>query len=315
VVAYVSVDRSIAEPVLIEFQRQNGVRVLAVYDTEANKTTGLVNRLVAEAANPKADVYWSGEIAQTLQLDEREMLAPVGLPVRLREPRFRGAEGRWYGFAARARVLLARADVPTRDGESSLTIEGLAAPGWAKQVAIADPHFGTTRSHLAVLLELWGEARFEAWLKGLRENRVHIMPGNAQVRDAVAAGTVSIGLTDSDDAMQAVAGGAPVRMIMARQSHEFGAVFIPNTAALIRGAPNAKGGQQLLEHLLSKDVEERLVAQREVFYPTRTDVGEPVLHDLVRDSEPKSFGTLAGAQRRMLELVEAEWFGRNHSGR
>lgn len=310
VVVYASVDRSIAEPVLSDFERSLGIRVLAVYDTEANKTTGMVNRLIAEAAHPAADVYWSGEIAQTLQLDQRELLAGVATMSAdaARDARFRGGDGAWRGFAARARVLLAGTDVLT-DAAQVPSVEDLALPRWKGRVAIADPHFGTTRSHLAALLEMWGEPRFRAWLVGMRNNGVHILPGNAQVRDAVVAGTIALGLTDSDDAVQAERSGAPVRRFIPRQSADFGAVFIPNTVALVRGGPNAANGEKLVEHLLSRQVEHDLVAQTGVFFPTRADVGDAQSRAQVRDGQPRSYTTLGDAQRVMLDLVTREWFG------
>lgn len=48
VVVYTSVDQPFSEPILDRFEEETGVRVLAVYDVEAAKTTGLVNRLIAE---------------------------------------------------------------------------------------------------------------------------------------------------------------------------------------------------------------------------------------------------------------------------
>ena len=35
--------------------------VRAVYDSEAVKTVGLVNRLIAEKANPQCDLFWNNE--------------------------------------------------------------------------------------------------------------------------------------------------------------------------------------------------------------------------------------------------------------
>lgn len=309
VVAYVSVDRSIAEPILVDFEKSSKIRVLAVYDTEANKTTGLVNRIVAESARPAADVFWSGEVAQTLQLAQRGLLAPyAGAPADDgREQKFRGEDANWFGFAVRARVLLATTAEFERLDHLP-TVEDLALPEWKGRVAIADPHFGTTRSHLAILLQAWGEPRFRAWLRGMRENGVHILPGNAQVRDAVVAGRIAIGLTDSDDAMQAESSGAAVRRFIPRQSAELGAVFIPNTVALVQGGPNRITAEKLVAWLLSKQVEQTLVSQVDVFYATRADVGDAGMRAQVRDGQPASYAGLAEAQRVMLELVTREWF-------
>jgi len=65
VVVYASVDQNYAEPIIRKFAQDSKIKVLPIYDVEAAKTTGLVNRLVAEKARPKADVFWNGEFAQT----------------------------------------------------------------------------------------------------------------------------------------------------------------------------------------------------------------------------------------------------------
>jgi hypothetical protein len=52
VVVYTSLDKVFSQPILEEFERKTGIGVKAVYDSEATKTTGLVNRLIA--AYPKS---------------------------------------------------------------------------------------------------------------------------------------------------------------------------------------------------------------------------------------------------------------------
>jgi len=51
VVAYVAVDQHYSEPALKAFEEETGIRVSVVYDVGAAKTTGLVNRLIAENLN------------------------------------------------------------------------------------------------------------------------------------------------------------------------------------------------------------------------------------------------------------------------
>ncbi|WP_238546718.1 MULTISPECIES: hypothetical protein [unclassified Synechocystis] len=48
VVAYVSVDRIYAEPILESFSQATGIKVFLTYDVEATKTAGLANRLLLE---------------------------------------------------------------------------------------------------------------------------------------------------------------------------------------------------------------------------------------------------------------------------
>ena len=61
VVVYSSVDDVYARPVAERFQQETGVTVRFVPDTEETKSTGLVNRLIAERKRPQADVFWSGD--------------------------------------------------------------------------------------------------------------------------------------------------------------------------------------------------------------------------------------------------------------
>src|ERR1051325_239877 len=76
VVIYCSVDEEFARPLLAEFEKRSNITVQAQYDTEAGKTTGLVERLRAERQHPRADVFWSSEVFGTIELAEQGVLAP-----------------------------------------------------------------------------------------------------------------------------------------------------------------------------------------------------------------------------------------------
>src|SRR5688572_14264536 len=145
VTVYVSTDRVFSEPILREYEKQSGVKVNAVYDTEETKSTGLANRLLAEKARPQADVFWSNEPVRTLVLKSREVLAPY------RSPNAKGipdtlidAEGYWTGFSARLRVIAYNTKSVTAN-DAPKSIFDLANPEWKGQVAMADPRFGSPR--------------------------------------------------------------------------------------------------------------------------------------------------------------------------
>ncbi len=48
VVVYTSVDQIFSEPILKDFEKETGIKIKAVYDTEETKSTGVLNRLIAE---------------------------------------------------------------------------------------------------------------------------------------------------------------------------------------------------------------------------------------------------------------------------
>ena len=57
VVVYAALDREFSEPLLDEFQRQTGIRVLPKYDVESTKTVGLVNAIIQERPRPRCDLF------------------------------------------------------------------------------------------------------------------------------------------------------------------------------------------------------------------------------------------------------------------
>lgn len=273
VVVYTALDEMFSRPILERFEAETGIRVQAVYDTEAAKTTGLVTRLIAEASRPRADVFWNNEIVQTVLLKNEGVLEPYISPSAAAIPdAFKDPEGYWCGLAARARVIIYNtnlvADPPT-------SIRELLDARWRGKAAIARPLFGTTATHASVLFDLWGEEPAKEYFRGLLANDVAVLAGNATVRDLVAMGEYEVGLTDTDDANGAVVDGRPAKWLFPDQDNELGALVIPNSVALIRGAPNAEAGQRLIDYLLSPEVERALAESRSIQIPLNPAVEAP----------------------------------------
>ncbi len=270
VVVYTALDRAFSAPIFAEFERATGIRVRATYDPESTKTIGLVNRIRAEKERPRCDVFWNNEIINTLNLKREGLLAPStpagaeGIP-----PQYRDSAGYWYGFAARARVLIVNREmVPNEDEPRS--VRDLLDPRWRGKIAVAKPLFGTTASHVAVLFSLWGEAEATAFLDALKANEVQIHGGNKGCAIAVAEGRAAIGLTDTDDALIELERGRPVRIVYPDQGeNEPGTLFLPNTLAMVAGAPHPDEALRFIEFLLSAETERRLAAGPSAQIPLR----------------------------------------------
>jgi iron(III) transport system substrate-binding protein len=113
VVVYAALDREFSQPILQDIQQELGMRVLAKYDQESNKTVGLVNDLIQNSQRPRCDVFRNNEIMHTLRLQRLQRLQRLGMldvylsPLASGFPdQFVSAEKTWHGFAARARVLI-----------------------------------------------------------------------------------------------------------------------------------------------------------------------------------------------------------------
>lgn len=274
VTVYVSTDRVFSEPVLREYEKQSGVTVNAVYDTEETKSTGLANRLLAEKARPLADVFWSNEPVRTLVLKSRDVLAPYkspsaeGIPSVLIDP-----DGYWTGFSARIRVI-AYNTTSVKQDEAPQSIFDLADAKWRGQVAIADPRFGSTSFHVAALYALVGNEKMDDFFRKLKANGVRVVDGNSVVRDLVARGEVKIGLTDTDDVNVAIEDGQPIAMVLPDKDG-LGVPVMPNMVSLIANAPHPEEGRKLIDHLLSADVERRLAQSEAVQIPLHSGVPGP----------------------------------------
>ncbi len=273
VVVYTSVDQVFSEPVFRAFERESGVRVRAVFDTEETKSTGVLNRLIAEADRPQADVFWSGDPVRPFLLIKRNLVERYVSPNAsgLAEG-LRAADGTWTGFAARARVLLVNKN---KVGKEDLpkSIRDLANPRWKGQTTIANPLFGTTTMHVAALFAAWGDDATKQFMTDLKANDVRIASSNGEVKRLVVAGEVAFGLTDTDDANEAIKEGAPVEVVYPDQDG-LGALVMPTTVVLIRGGPHGANGRKLVDYLLSADAE-RQMAESAAHMPLRADVSTP----------------------------------------
>jgi len=274
VVIYTSLDQLFSEPIFQGFKRLYKIKVKVVYDVEAVKTVGLVNRLIAEKKNPHCDVFWNNEILQTIILKRKGILAPYDSPSASDIPsKFKDPEGYWAGFAARARVLVVNTDLISPDNFPE-SLAALTSDKWKGRAAMASPLFGTTGTHVAAMFEVGGAKGTNQYLKDLLANEVKIVDGNSVVRDMVASGEVAFGITDTDDANVGIVQGFPIKMIPPDQDGA-GTMLIPNTVALIKNGPNPEAGKLLIDFILSRDVEKKLAYSESAQIPLREGIDVP----------------------------------------
>ena len=274
VVVYCSVDQEYAERIVAAFEAEHPrIDVRPRFDTEASKTTGLVERLRAERANPQADVFWSSEGSLTTKLAEEGLLRPWAPEVLTDWPsEYRDEDHCWYGFALRARVI---AYAPDRVAAPPVMWTDLAEPEYRGRVAMADPNFGTTRGHVATWFALWGSERGEGFLRDLAANDIRIVQSNSQTVREVVNGTADLAMTDTDDVWAARRNGHALAVVYPRHGEGpgMGTLAIPNTVSLIAGRPENEAVETFALYLLSPAVERMLHESDSHNVPVRaTDV-------------------------------------------
>jgi len=287
VVVYTALDSEFSEPIFAEFTAATGIAVRPKFDTEATKTVGLAQAIMAEAARPRCDVFWNNEILNTLRIETEGLLAVYHPPIAESYPEmYRSPEGTWHGFAARARVLVVNTDLVPEDGRPA-SIHDLADAKWRGKAGIAKPLFGTTATHAACLFAHWGHEEAKEYFRKLKANEVQILSGNKQVALSVAAGRLAFGLTDTDDAIIEMEKGMPVAIVYPDQGEdEMGTLFIPNTLSIIQGGPNPEAARRLVDYLLSPAVEKKLAAGPSAQIPLNAQLDVDIRVETPRTVKP-----------------------------
>lgn len=279
VVVYTSVDQTLAQRVLAGFQQQTGIRVQVAYDTEAGKTTGFLKRLARERTRPRADVWWSSEVFGTIELARSGVLEAYRPPPAADIPdAWKDPDGFWTAIAARARVL---AYDPARIAPDQLprTWRDLPPRQRLAQTAIAMPLFGTTRGHLAAMFAYWGTDAATATLQKLRVGEVLLADGNAHVVRLIASGRAIMGWTDTDDVWAARQRGQRIELAYLPLDEELPPVWVPNTIARVRGGPHPDAARELIDFLVSEQVERMIYESASRNVPLRPALREAVGYD------------------------------------
>ena len=308
VTVYVSEDQVFSEPILKDFEQETGITVNAVFDTEEAKSTGVMNRLLAEKNNPQADVYWANEPVRADVLKQQGISAPYK-PVAAGEipDQFKDPEGHWTGFSARARLLVV-------NQKASSKPTGLLAyldPKTKGKGVIANPLFGTTTAEMAALFTLWGDEKGKQFLDGLKANKVKLAGSNGESADFVASGEFEFALVDSDDAVDRLRHGKPLEIVYPDQGEgEVGVLILPNAVALIRGGPHSDNGKKLIEYLVSKETERKLAFADCAQIPLHPGVATPKeIKPIEQIKTMKVNYADLGAKLQAIQPILKQWVG------
>lgn len=291
VVLYCGVDQDQSRQIAELYEREFGKRVLYQGESESMRSIGLPQTLRSEKANPRADVFWSNEIMNLVDLSDRGLLD--ALPPGVAEafpPEWRDPKGRYVAFGARARVFLVNTELlQEQDYPSSL--EDLLDPKYKAlglTTCMARPLTGTTYTHAVALLtkdEAEGKRFLDAVAEAGADGRMKLVQSNGRSMNLARnkENKVAFSLTDTDDAWVAIRDGDPVTVVYPDQGEgRPGTVLIPNTVALVKGRPHPEAAADLLRWLVTEASEIRLANGPSAQIPLRTDLAGANLPDHVK---------------------------------
>ena len=274
VTLYTAVDEPAARPIIAAFEKQTGIHVNLVLDSEATKTAGLAARIEAERDNPQADVFWSNEPFHNVYLAEAGVLAEYDSPsAKLIPAAYKDEKHRWAGTSLRMRVIAA---TPEKAGQIK-GIMDLLKPEYRGKIAMASPGIGTVGGHVSALYTLLGDEKADTFFRQLKANGVTLVGGNSIVAEGVGRGQFIAGLTDNDDCDNVLHENGKLTVIIPDQADDgIGTLFIPCTVGLIKKAPHDAAAKKLIDYLLSKEVEDALIKSNFAKYPVYPTPSGPI---------------------------------------
>jgi iron(III) transport system substrate-binding protein len=226
-----------------------GIEIAWVRDS-----TGVITaRLIAERANPRADVIWGLSVFSLLQLEGMDMLeaySPRGaeaLRANMRSPR---SPMTWTGMDAFVSAVCFNTVVAQQRGlPRPTTWADLLDPRFRGQVVMPNPNSsGTGFLTIAGWMGAMGEAPAWNYMTRLHENvQVYTHSGSAPCNNA-ARGEFAVGLSFDMRSVALKNQGAPIDIIIPTD----GVGFDLEATAIVRGTRNLDAARRLADFAVSR---------------------------------------------------------------
>ncbi|HET6312433.1 MAG TPA: extracellular solute-binding protein [Chloroflexia bacterium] len=268
-VLYTTRSESLIKPVVDAFQQKNpGVEVVLLTGSSGE----LSAKLLEEKANPQADVFINTDTIAMSSLASQGVFEPnPSTAVELVPEEYRAEDATWVALTLRARVIMYNTNLVKAE-DLPRSMFDLTDPKWKSQVGAADSTNGSVQAQIVAMRELVGEERTAEFIKGLVANETRFFGGHTDVRKAVGAGELKLGLVNHYYYQLSRAEGAPVGVVYPDQAQgEMGLLVNSTNAGLVRGAPNLPAAHSFVEYLLTMEGQ-KIFAELNYEYPVREGV-------------------------------------------
>ncbi len=247
------------EALYSNFTKATGIRINRIEGGEDQ----LFQRIKNEGANSPADVFLTVDAGRLWLVEQEGLFAPIQSRV-LNEripAQYRLANGSWYGFSTRARVI-AVDKTKIKPGEIT-TYEDLANPKWKGQICTRSGSHVYMLSLLSSIIEHSGPAKAEEWARGVVANLARQPKGGDtdQIR-AVAAGECSIALTNTYYMPRLMKSNKPEDravmnniMVIWPNTNGRGVHMNVSGGGVLKTAPNRENAIRFLEYLASDEAQ------------------------------------------------------------
>jgi len=223
--------------------------------TWVRDSTGIITaRLLAEKANPKADVIMGVAATSMAIFDAEGMLqpyAPKGLErvvARYRDPKNPPA---WVGMDVwGATVCFNTVEAAKRNIPKPESWKDLTKPVYKGQIVMPHPaSSGTGFFDVSAWLQLWGEADGWKFMDGLHENIAQYMHSGSRPCASAANGEYVVGISFEYRANREKAQGKPIELVFPKE----GLGWDLEAIGIYKGTKNTVAAQKLLDWAISDE--------------------------------------------------------------
>ena len=299
-VVYTERKEPLVKPIFEQYTRETGTEIRILSDG----APVLIERLAAEGANTRADLFMSVDAGSLWQAAERGLLAPLSspaleaaVPANLRDP-----QGRWFALSQRARTIIYSTE-RVKPAELS-TYEDLADPKWKGRLCLRSAKKVYNQSLVATMIERLGAAETERVVSGWVANlAAPPFADDTLLANAIAAGQCDVGIINTYylGRLQHDTPGFPVQVFWANQDAGGTHVNVSG-AGVVAASPRRAEAQRFLEWLASEDVQGDFAGVN-YEYPVRVGVTlDPVVAAWGRFKGDRVNVSVAG--RRQAEAVK-----------
>ncbi len=248
---YTAHTANIVERLIPDFEKATGIKA----DVVKAGSGDIINRVRAEAANPKCDVIWS--IGAELLEANTELLEPYQPKDYAMIADAFKTGGAWLPYTGILNVFVVNTK-KLKPEEYPRTWADLAQPRFKNQVSMADAEkSGSAYMQLNTFLTIYGD-KAAGWekFKGVFNN-LSVSASSGAVPRFVNDGEAVVGITLEDNAWLYLKGGGPVAIVYP----DDGTSAIADGMALCKRAPNPAAGKAFIDWSLSAPVQEMVVQE------------------------------------------------------
>ncbi|MDS0258638.1 extracellular solute-binding protein [Haloarcula sp. S1CR25-12] len=248
-------------------------------------SSSLANTIVSEYENDatRADVFMSvdagslGAVANagaTRSLPSEALDAVPGS--------FQDGDGRWVGFAGRARAIpynsdrLSESDIPSSVQEFPNTAALEGAMGWA-------PTYGAFQSFITAMRLNRGDDAARSWLQSMQDHGVTEYGNEFAISNSAADGELAAGFANHYYSLRVRSGRPNAPLELAFTEGDAGALVNVSGLEILDGTSKADLAANFVRHVLSSEAQE-FFATRAYAYPMISGVqpvgGLPRIDDL-----------------------------------